>query len=169
MALLDVENLVEGSRNVESEGIHLVEHLAAHYLLQRQPLLVRESEFQFVPVTAREFAPEDGHAFRELHLADALQVVHHLFLFPFQLFVIGEYLPFAASADTIVRTKGFGTVGAEGMELHGLAFGETVFLATQLYVHDVSGYDKGNEDGHAVDACKGLAFSSDIGDKDFFE
>ena len=68
-----------------------------------------------------------------------------------------------------MRTERFGTVWAEGVELHNLAFGKALFLSAQLDIYNVSWNGKRHEHCHAVDACQGLAFSGNIGNEDFFE
>ena len=52
-----------------------------------------------------KFDTEYRRYFRELHFSDAGKVVRYLLLFVSYLFRIGEHLPFAAAAYTVVLTE----------------------------------------------------------------
>ena len=108
-ALFDGEHLVECSRNVESHRVHLVIFDVLFHFFRCQPAFVREGELQFVPVKLCFSRSQDRRDFRQFDLSDTAEVVFHLFLFVFDLFCVGQYLPFTPAAYAIVLAKRNGT------------------------------------------------------------
>ena len=104
-ALLDGQYLVEGVGNVEAYRIHLLVHHILPDLFRREPALVGESKLKLVAVELRFCGTEYRRYFRELHFSDAGKVVRYLLLLVSYLFRIGEHLPFAAAAYTVVLTE----------------------------------------------------------------
>ena len=169
VALVDVENLVECSRNVETERVHLREYFAAFHLFEREPLLIGETELQFIAILACFLRAQDGSALRQLDFADTRQVVHHLLLLVVQLRLIGENLPLASTANAIVWAESLRAFGRILVNMHGFGLSITVFFATNLQIRHITGHHVGNKDGEAVDLGQGLAFGGNIGDENFFE
>ena len=163
-ALLNVEHLVEEGRDVETHTVPGIGRDTRLDLLFRQPFLVGEGELQFVAVEGRLGRAQDRQHLFRLHLADARQIVEHLFLFVFQLILIRDVLPFATTANTKVLAERFHTVRRVAVEMHGLALCIAVFLASELDIHHITRCHKRNEDHHVVHFGDRFSFSGYICD-----
>ena len=154
--LLDIENLVEGAGNVEAKGVHVVVLCSGLYLFPSEPTLVAESKLEFVAILAGLLGAKDGHDIRQLDLTDAFEGIVDLLLLVLELVLIGEALPFAATADAVVLTEGHVALLRVLVELHSLGLGIAVFLALDLEVDNVAGNDKGYKNYQVIDTRKGL-------------
>ena len=121
MTLLDVQNLVKRSRDMETHG------RAAHrtiliiwpsHLILSQPTLAAEAKLQLVSVAINLFAAQNRHKLRQFHLPNTGQVVIHLLLFRLQLLLILETLPLTSSTHTIVLAFRYGAQRRILVELH---------------------------------------------------
>ena len=54
-AFVNIQYLIEHSRNMETDTVHAVERFAGLHLLFRQPFLVRKGKLQFVTIKLRMF------------------------------------------------------------------------------------------------------------------
>ena len=86
---MDIEHLVEHSRNMKAYSIHAIELGLGFHFLFRQPFLVRECKFKFVTIESRMFGTLDREYFFHFDLTDPGQVVDHLLVFVANLFLIG--------------------------------------------------------------------------------
>lgn len=164
VALLDVENLVECAGNVETNTVHIVKAFASLNLLCREPTLVGETKFEFVAIGILLVAAEDGADFGELDLPDATKIVLHLLLLVLELFLIGEALPFAAPAYTIVLANRSNASGRWFYDAGYLGFGIAVFFLFNLKVNNVARHCVRYEDNKVVDFCNGFPFCSNARD-----
>ena len=163
---LDGQNLVEGSRDVETDGGYVLQGsalsplstlLSPLKLLLRQVALVGTAEVQFVAVLLGLHRAEDGPELGQLNLADACQLIEDLLLLEPELLVVGQVLPLAASADAEVLAEGHGTYLALLDETYDLALGKRVLLAAYLYVADVAGHTPGHEHHEVAPVEQALA------------
>ena len=82
---------------------------------------------------------------------------------------IVEVLPAAPSASAEMGALcGHPFVG-ELLYDHNAAFGIVFLFLDDFHVHNVAGYDKGDEENHAVDACNGFTLSTNVGDGYVFQ
>ena len=169
MALLDGQDLVEGTVGMVTHRALLhglaqrfrVSSLQPPTLLLREPAAVGKAVLQLVAVLLRLGRAQDGRARRQLHLADAREGIHHLLLLCLQLQLVGQHLPFAASADAEMGTEGRDAVGRRLHESHDLALGIAVFLFRNLDIHHISGDGKGHEDHQVLDSHQRLTLGGD--------
>ena len=96
---------------METDCIHAIELGSGFHLFFRQPLLVGEREFELVAIESRVFGPFDRKNFFHLDLTDARQVVDYLFMFVTNLLLIGEMLPFTATAHAEMFAEWHSTQG----------------------------------------------------------
>ena len=162
-AFLNGEYLVESACDVETDGWHVLQTLTlvlgkSADLFFGQIALVGTSVVQFVTVFLRFDAAQYGAEFRQLHFANAMQLVEHLLLFELQLLFIGKVLPFATTAHAKVLTKGYCTDVAFFDESHNLAFGKGVLLTANLNVAYVAWNTKRYEHHQVVPVEQTLAF-----------
>ena len=155
---MDVEHLVEHSRNMKAYSIHAIKLGSGFHFLFRQPFLVGECKFKFVTIESRMFGTLDREYFFHFDLTDPGQVVDHLLVFVANLFLIGQMLPFTATAYAEMFTERLCTLGRIFMEKYSFPFRITMFLACQLYVYDISGSNKRYEYDHVIYACDSLSF-----------
>ena len=171
--LLDVQYLVESAGDVKAQCVHVFYHLARANLLVGEPFLVAESKFQLVAVFKQLHAAHDGAQLGQGHLANAPQLVSHLFLFCSKLSLVGQLLPFASAADAEVGAGWGGAYRAQLVKSHHASLGITVFFLCNLKVNDISRHTEFCEHhklacfGAVVfgyrDTCQGFAFGSHIG------
>ena len=81
-----------------------------------------------------------------LDLADAVEVVLHLFLFVLDLPFVGHLLPLAASAKSKVLAHRLHALVRHFLEVQDLAFKEVLFALVDFDVDHVAGHAKGDED-----------------------
>ena len=168
-AFVDIQHLVEHPRDMEAHGIHIVEGLAALYLLLRQPFLIGKRELQLVAIELRTGGAENRQDFAQWHLPDARQVVHDLFLLVFQLLLVGEMLPFATAAHAEVFAERHGALLGILVEVHGFPLGIAVLLARQLDVHHVARSHKGDKDDHLVHSGEGFSLCRHVCNRYLFQ
>jgi hypothetical protein len=153
-ALLDRQDLVEGTRDVESYGGNVLQTFA-FFLRQTLNLfageiaLVGTAEIQLVAVFLCLFGAEDGLALWEFHLADARQLIHHLRLLHAELFGVGELLPFAAAARAEVLAHRLLAYLAELDKPVHFGIPVVVLLADDAQINHVARDAERYEDDHA--------------------
>ena len=165
-ALLDGQYLVEGSCDVESNGRNVLVQTVVLQLETGQPALVGTAKVELVAVFLCLDTAQDGMEFRQLHFADTRQLVVHLLLLHLQLFLVRKLLPLATATDAKMLAERLGTQMTIGDIPDDLSLHETMFLATNLQVANITRNSPGNKDYHVVDASYGLAFSGKISDGD---
>ena len=79
-------------------------------------------------------------------LADAGEVVVHLFLLVPQLFFVRQHLPLATSAHAEMAAKRLYAVVGIGMEADGAALGPVFLVFAEADIYGVAGYGICNED-----------------------
>ena len=84
------------------------------------------------------YAPQDGHKLGQFHLADTCQLVEHLLLLELQLRLVGQILPFTATAHTEMFTEGYRAYLTIFYKPHHFALGKGVLLPSDLYVADIT-------------------------------
>ena len=119
---MDVEHLVEHSRNMKAYSIHAIKLGSGFHFLFRQPFLVGECKFKFVTIESRMFGTLDREYFFHFDLTDPGQVVDHLLVFVANLFLIGQMLPFTATAYAEMFTERLCTLGRIFMEKYSFTF-----------------------------------------------
>ena len=191
MTLLDGQNLIEGTRDVEAQRRDVFRALSAFAfgqllnLFLRQIALVSGSEIEFVAVFILLHGAHDGlegacavvvggARLGQLQMADACQLVVDLLLLEPQLFLVRQLLPLAASTDAEVLAARLSADGAQLAIPDHFCFGVAVFLATDLQVDDVAWHcPRYKHDelalrlsvvGRRGDSNERLAFGSHIGD-----
>ena len=153
-ALLDRQNLVEGSGDVETDAVHVVELRTFGNLLACEPALVAASELQLVAVFLDVYRAHDGHELRQLYLADACELVEHLLLLSLQLLLVGQILPFASAADSEMLAHWLRAYVALLDEAYYFRLAVAVFLLAYLQVNHVAGHGERHENNHVVDVCQ---------------
>ena len=153
-ALLDGENLVEGSGDVETDAVHVVELRAFGNLLACEPALVAASELQFVAVFLDVYRAHDRHELRQVYLSDACELVEHLLLLSLQLLLVGQVLPFASAADAEMLAHWLRAYVALLDEAYYFRLAVAVFLLAYLQVNHVAGHGERHENNHVVDVCQ---------------
>ena len=159
-ALLDGQNLVEGSGDVKSDAVHIVERSALGYLLACQPALVAAAELQLVAIFLGMHRSHDGAELWQFYLANACQLVVHLLLLGFELLLVGQVLPLASSADTEMLAHRLFAYFTLLDESYNLRLAVAVLLLAHLQVHYVARHSERNEDHHVVNMRQRFAFSS---------
>ena len=104
-AFLNGQNLVESTRDMESDAVHVVILESRSHLFACEPALVAASELQFVAVFPCLLRTHDGRNLGQFHLAYASQLVIHLLLLGLQLLGVGEVLPLATTAHSEMLAK----------------------------------------------------------------
>ena len=153
-ALLDRQNLVEGSGDVESDAVHVVELRALGNLLACEPALVAAAELQLVAVFLDVYRAHDRHELRQLYLSDACELVEHLLLLSLQLLLVGQVLPFASAADAEMLAHRLCAYVALIDEAYYFCLAVAVLLLAHLQVNHVAGYGERHENNHVVDVCQ---------------
>ena len=74
-----------------------------------------------------------------------MQLVIDLLLLELELFLVGQVLPLATTADSEVVTEGRRAYLTKFNKAYHLAFGKGVFLATDLNVTDITRYTERHE------------------------
>ena len=154
--LLNIENLVESAGDMEAKGVHIVILCSGLDLFPSEPTLVAESELEFVAVLTCLLGAKDGHDLGQLDLTDAFEGIVDLLLLVLELVLIGEALPFAATADAVVFTERNVALLRILIKPHSLSLGIAVFLALDLEIDNVAGNDKGYKNYQVIDTRKGL-------------
>ena len=134
---------------MESYGRHLFFNIR-FYLLPCQIPLVGTAEVELVAVFLRLHAAQDGTELRQVHLANASQLVVHLLLLELELLFVGQVLPLAAATHAEVlaeRSRAYLTIFYES---YHFALGKRMFLASQLYVADIAGHTPRHEHHHVL-------------------
>ena len=144
-AFLDGQDLVEGPCDVETDGRHTFQAHALFFgealnLLFCQIPLVGTAKVEFVAVFLCLYAAKNGAELRQFHFSDAMQLVIDLLLFELELFLIGQVLPLAATANTEMVTEGRRAYLTKFYKTHHLALGKGMLLTTNLNVTDVTRY-----------------------------
>ena len=111
-------------------------------------------------------AAKNGADRRQLNLADARQVVHHLLLLVAELFFIRQALPFATATHAEVLAERRGALLGIAMELDDFCLGIAVLLAPHLQIHHVAGHGIRHKDDEVVNLGNGFSFGSHAGDGD---
>ena len=161
-ALLDGQNLVEGSSDMEPDAVHVVVSVTGCHLLTGEPSFVTASKLQFVSIFQGLHTAHNGAERRQFHLSDAAQLVFHLTLLGLELCAVGQILPFASTAHSEMLANGHLPHLTIREESHHLAFTITMLLFLQLNVHNIPGYTKGDKHHHIVNTCQGLALGSHV-------
>ena len=123
-----------------------------------QIAFVGTAEVQLVAIFLRLHTTQDGTELRQLHLADAVQLVVDLLLLELQLLLVGQVLPLAAAADAEVLAEGYRAYLTIFYKAHHLALGKGVLLATNLYVAHVARHAEGYKYHQVVPVEQALAF-----------
>ena len=153
-AFLDGQNLIEGSGDVETDAVHVVELRAFGNLLACEPALVAASELQFVAVFLDVYRAHDWHELRQFYLSDACELVEHLLLLSLQLLLVGQVLPFASAADAEMLAHWLRAYVALLDEAYYFRLAVAVFLLAYLQVNHVAGHGERHENNHVVDVCQ---------------
>ena len=196
MTLLDGQNLVEGTRDVETQCRHVLCALGSLALGQltdlflRQITLVGGSEVELVAVFVLLHRAHDvvertravvgsSAGLRQLQMSDTCQLVVHLLLLEAQLLLVGQLLPFATSAHAEMLAARSGAQRTQLTVSDDFCLGVAVLLAAYLQVDYVAWNSPRYKDhqlafGNAVvgrcsNSHQRLAFSSHIGDGDVFK
>ena len=114
-------------------------------------------------------ATEDRGDLGQFDLTNTGEVVDDLLLLMAQLLFIGQYLPFATTALTIVFTYGFATHGRRFYDSLNTTFHKRVLLACHLYIHDISGHAVGHKQHHIIHAREGFALCRNPRDLNVFQ
>ena len=167
--LLDGQDLVESTGDVEADGRHVL--LRGKRCVLRLRLwqgsdfflckisLIRTAIIEFVAILLRLHAAEDGSEVGEGDLSDTRQLVEDLLLLELQLLFIGQVLPLTTATDAEVLTKGYRAYLTIFYKAHHLALGKGVLLTTDLNVADVARDTERHKDDQLVPMEKTLAFS----------
>ena len=162
-ALLDGINLVESSRDVEANGIHVVKGLARRHLFPREPALVAASEVELVAVFAGLHRSQNWHELRQLHLANARKLVVDLLLLGLDLLLIGQVLPLAAAANAKVLAHGRRAYITIFMETYHFRFAIVMLFPAHLQVDHVARHTERHEHHHLAHTGKRLALGGNVG------
>ena len=138
VAGVDMQHLVKAVGNMESqsgcEGDTLL------HFFGRKPLVVGKGELQFVAVFVYLVAAQDRRDRWQFHMPDAAEVILDLSLFPDELFLVWQDLPFAPTADAIVAATCLAAFGRRGDEACHASLHEGVFLTCDLQIDYITGY-----------------------------
>ena len=156
-AVVDGQHLVEGTGDMEADGVHVRILGAAGYLVAGEPAFVAALKLHLVAILAGLGRAQDGAERRKLHLADARELVEHLALLHPQLFGIGQDLPLAAAADTEMGAHRRHTQTAGLHQAHHLGLAVVLALLAHLHVDHVARHYERHEDHLLVDM--GYAFA----------
>ena len=156
VAFLDGQNLVERTRDVESEGGGVFAPPPfgggwgeAFNFLFRQITLVGCAKVEFVAIFILPDRPHDGLERAEAvgrsgtrvgqgEVADARELVEHLLFLEAQLLFVGQVLPFAAAAHAeMLASRHFAHL-AQLVEANGFGLGIAVFFPLDLQIHNVA-------------------------------
>ena len=173
-AFLDGQYLVEGTRDVETDGrlvfqtLRLVVRQRGNFLVG-QIALVGASKVQLVAVFLSLDTSQDGAKFGQLYLADACQLVKDLLLLHAQLFVVGNLLPLATAAHAEVLAERLGAHLAVFMKTDDFCFHERVLLTANLQVDDIARHSPRYKHHHLVNACHRFSFGGIVGNGNVFK
>ncbi len=162
MAAVDIEHLVESSRNMESRCIAVGKFLAAVKLLECEPALVGEGIFHLVAVLPDVFRSESRRNLRQVHLGDTRERIHNLLALATELIIIRKMLPTATAAyGEVAASRSHADIRCR---FHGrdMTLGIAFFLFVEFHIHDVSGSAERNEHDHIVDACESITLGCNI-------
>ena len=104
-------------------------------------------------------ASQYRHHLWQVDLANAHEIVVYLLLFGFELFLILEALPLAATAHAIVAAHRFCTQRRIFMEAHSHSLHIRTFLFLHLKVNHIAWHDIWNKYHLVVNTSQRLAFS----------
>ena len=99
MTVFQVQNLVEVFSDMEAQAAAVGRGELIGILALEYPAFVRSGEFQLITVKPGLFRGDSWLNFRHLQMSDADKLVVDLLPFGFQLHLIRQRLPSAASAD----------------------------------------------------------------------
>ena len=162
--LLDRQNLVEGTGDMESNSIHIIKCSPRCHLLFGKPPFVRTSKFQLVSIFLGLYTAEDRVTFRKSDLSYASQLILHLLLFRFELLLVGQVLPLASATHTEMLAEGRYAYLTIFNESHHLSLAITVFFLLHLQVNNIPWHGKRHKNHHVVHASQSLTFGSHISD-----
>ena len=163
MTVVDWQNLVEGSRDVESYSPHLPCRLTAGNLLASHPSLVGAAELQLVPVFANLPAAEDRHELRQLHLSDACELLIHLPLLHLELLIIWQGLPFTSATHSEVLAERLFPHGTFLNEAYHFGFHIAMSFLPHLQVYYVARHAERHKHYHVVHSRQRLTLSRTVG------
>ena len=149
-ALLYRQNLVEGACDVEADAVHVVVDRAFRHFLACEPSLVTASELEFVAIFECLHTAHDGAELRKLHLADACELVVYLLLLCLELLLVGQVLPFAASAHSEMLALRLCAQFALLYKSYNLCLAVVVLLLAHLQVYHVARHGEWHEHYHVV-------------------
>ena len=135
-ALLDGQDLIEGSRDVEADGWYIFGTFTdgeGTNLFLREPTFVRTAKVELVAICLCMYAPQDGHKLGQFHLADTCQLVEDLLLLELQLRLVGQILPLTTTAHTEMFAEGHRAYLTIFYKPHHFALGKGVLLPSDLY------------------------------------
>ena len=156
------QNLVESSRDVEANAVHVVVDRSCRHLLACEPALVAASKLELVTILASLHAAHDGSELGQLNLAYACELVMHLLLLGFELLLVRQVLPLAASAHAKMLTHRLCALLALFYKTYNLCLAVMVFFLAHLQVHHVAGHGEGHEHHHVVHPCERFAFGGNV-------
>ena len=154
--LLNVENLVKCAGNMEAKSIHIVVLCTGLHLFPCKPAFVAESKFQLIAVLTCLLRAKNGHNLGQFHLTNALQRVGNLLLLVLQLMFIGQALPFATAAYTVMLAEWHIALLRIFIKLHSLSLGIAMLLALHLQINHIAGHHVGHKNNQVIDTCKGF-------------
>jgi len=166
-ALLDRVNLIEGTGDMETDGVlgvALLEGSDGFFFLLRQlgqllggePALVAASELNLVSVLLGLHAAHDRAELREFDLADAGELVFHLLLLRLDLFLVRKVLPFATATDAEVLAHRLLSYVALLDEANHLRLAILMFFLNYLQIYHIARYAERHEDDLVIYASDAL-------------
>jgi len=162
MAVLDVQNLIPESRDVETGSAALRELYAALELLLGEPFVVREAELELVAVFVLFGASEDGQIFLRLYVANFFQILTHLFVLVLQLLIVAQVLPLAPATNAEIVAFVLYAVVAVFVHVNDFSFEVGAALFGDLNIHDIARHTASDEYHALVVSTYGLALVADI-------
>ena len=179
-ALLDRVNLVEGTGDVETDGVlgmALLERSDGIVLLLREgcdflggePTFVGASELYLVAILLGLHAAHDRAELWQLNLADAGELVFHLFLLCLDLLSIRQVLPLATAADAEVLAHRLLSHVALFDEANHLRLAILMFFLDYLQVYHIARHAERHEDDLVVYVSDALALGCYSLDGDVFQ
>ena len=166
-ALLDRINLVEGTGDMETDGVlgvALLEGSDGFFFLLRQlgqllggePALVAASELNLVSILLGLHAAHDRAELRKFNLSDAGKLVFHLLLLRLDLFLVREVLPFATATDTEVLAHRLLSYVALLDEANYLRLAILMFFLNYLQIYNIARHAERHEDDLVIYASDAL-------------
>ena len=157
-AFLNRQDLIEGTRDMETDGRYVLHQRLVLQLFAGQPSLIGTAKVELVTVLLSVYGAQDGTKFRQFNLSDARQLVEYLLLLELQLLGVGQILPLAATADTEVLAEGSRAYITILYKAYYLAFGKGVLLASDLHVAHIAGHAKRHKHHQLLPVEQALPF-----------